>query len=143
MPRADAVQPCHATMGRTLSLVVHHLALRTPDPSRLERFYAGFLGLRVARRDAARGSVWLETGTVVVMIEPAAENEPSPNRASQELLAFGIDPQSLHPDLPAWRKRLAESDVAIEAETPFTLYFRDPEGRRLALSTYVFRAPGE
>jgi catechol 2,3-dioxygenase-like lactoylglutathione lyase family enzyme len=126
-----------------LSLIVHHLALRTPDPSRLERFYAGFLGLRVARRDAARGSVWLEAGMVVVMIEPAAENEPSPDRASQELLAFGIDAGSAHPDLSSWRKRLAEANVAIEAETPFTLYFRDPEGRRLALSAYVFRATAE
>jgi catechol-2,3-dioxygenase len=130
-------------MGRTLSLLVHHLALRTPDPSRLERFYAGILGLRVARRDAARSSIWLEAGTVIVMIEAAAEDEPGPDRASQELLAFGIDPRSQHPDLPAWRKRLAESSVAIEAETPFTLYFRDPEGRRLALSTYVFPATVE
>ena len=32
--------------------------------------------------------------------------------------------------------RLASSGIAIEARTEFTLYFRDPDGRRIGLSHY-------
>ncbi len=52
-----------------MTLRIHHLALRAPDTTVTERFYAGVLGLRVVRRDQARGSVWLDAGGAVVMIE--------------------------------------------------------------------------
>jgi catechol 2,3-dioxygenase-like lactoylglutathione lyase family enzyme len=107
---------------------IHHLALRTRDVPRLERFYAGVLGLAIVRRDAARGSVWLDAGGAVVMIEPAGQAEPDIARGSQELLAFGVA------RIGDWRDR-----VAVEAETHNTLYFRDPDGRRVAVSDYDFR----
>jgi catechol 2,3-dioxygenase-like lactoylglutathione lyase family enzyme len=56
-------------------LTIHHLALRTADLDRLERFYVGVLGLAPARRDAARGSIWLRTGASVLMLERATDDE--------------------------------------------------------------------
>ena len=106
---------------------IHHVALRTPDVARLERFYAGVLGLPVVRRDEARGSVWLDAGGVTIMIEAAAAGEPQVPAGSMELVAFAVD------DREAWRAR-----VAPEAETAHTLYFRDPDGRRVAVSDYRF-----
>jgi hypothetical protein len=38
----------------------------------------------------------------------------------------------------SWTARLAAAGVAVEAQTEFTLYFRDPDGRRVALSAYDF-----
>jgi catechol 2,3-dioxygenase-like lactoylglutathione lyase family enzyme len=43
-------------------------------------------------------------------------------------------------DLPAWRSRLAEFDVAVEGETRWprggiSVYFRDPDGHLLELAT--------
>jgi hypothetical protein len=35
---------------------------------------------------------------------------------------------------------LSNAGIAIEAETPHTIYFRDPDGRRVALSDYPFDA---
>ncbi|HEX3771096.1 MAG TPA: VOC family protein [Polyangiaceae bacterium] len=119
-------------------LRVHHLALRSRDPARLARFYGDLLGLAVARRDEARGSVWLRAGAVVLMIERAPASEPAPDPGSQELLAFGLDPASDRPGLDAWRARLDAAGVGVEAETAFTIYFRDPEGRKVALSVYDF-----
>jgi catechol 2,3-dioxygenase-like lactoylglutathione lyase family enzyme len=110
---------------------IHHVALRTPDVARLERFYAGALGLSVVRRDDARGSVWLalgpaaDPGGAVLMLERAEPGEPAVPAGSHELVAFAVD------DLAPWRSR-----VAVEAETAHTLYFRDPDGRRVGLSTY-------
>jgi catechol 2,3-dioxygenase-like lactoylglutathione lyase family enzyme len=111
-------------------LTIHHLALRTADVDRLERFYVGVLGLAVVRRDAARGSVWLRVGSSVLMLERAAPGEPGVVAGTRELLAFAVDqPQT-------WRTRLAHSGITIEAQTEYTLYFRDPDGRRIAVSTY-------
>jgi catechol 2,3-dioxygenase-like lactoylglutathione lyase family enzyme len=111
---------------------IHHLAMRTTDTARLERFYAGVLGLRVVRRDEARDSVWLAAGDAVIMIERAAEEaEPGVPAGTKELLAFAVD------DLSAWRARVSV-EVAIEARTEHTVYFRDPDGRRLAVSDYAF-----
>jgi catechol 2,3-dioxygenase-like lactoylglutathione lyase family enzyme len=118
-----------------MTLRIHHLALRAPDTTVTEGFYVGVLGLRIVRRDAARGSVWLDAAGTVVMIEPAGDAEPGVHAASMELVAFAID------DLPSWRRKLAEAGVVIEAETLHTLYVRDPDGRRVGLSTYPFASP--
>jgi catechol 2,3-dioxygenase-like lactoylglutathione lyase family enzyme len=106
---------------------IHHVALRTNDVSRLERFYAGVLGFAQLRRDDARGTVWLDAGGTVIMLEPASPGEPSVPTGTMDLVAFAVD------DKESWRQR-----VSIEAETPHTLYFRDPDGRRVAVSDYPF-----
>jgi glyoxylase I family protein len=105
--------------------------MRTADLPRLEGFYAGVLGLPVLRRDEARGSVWLDAGGAVLMLERAREGEPGPPPGSKELLAFALDDAASR---EAWRAKLA-----VEAETEHTLYFRDPDGRRVALSTHPLR----
>jgi catechol 2,3-dioxygenase-like lactoylglutathione lyase family enzyme len=115
-----------------MSLRVHHLALRAPDPARTAAFYEAVIGLRVLRPIDARGSVWLDASGTVLMIERAEPGEPPLPEDGKELLAFAVDDQA------AWRLRLGAAGVAIEAETPYTLYFRDPDGRRVAVSTYAF-----
>ena len=115
-----------------MSLRIHHVALRAPDPTVTARFYAGVLGMRIIEHNEARQSVWLDANGTVVMIERAEAGEPTIPPGSMELIALAIE------ELPAWRRRLAEAGVAIEAETAYTLYLRDPDGRRVGLSTYVF-----
>ena len=107
---------------------IHHVALRTRDLARLEQFYATVLGLRVVRRDDARGSVWFDAGGTVLMLERAGADEPPIPAGTKDLVAFAVD------DKETWRGR-----VAVEAETEHTLYFRDPDGRRVAVSSYPFR----
>jgi catechol-2,3-dioxygenase len=113
-------------------LRIHHVALRTGDVGRLERFYAEVLGLPVMRRDAARGSVWLAASESVIMLECAQEGEPAVTAGSMELLAFSVA------SLGDWRQRLTAAGIAIEGETAHTLYFRDPDGRRVGVSDYSF-----
>jgi catechol 2,3-dioxygenase-like lactoylglutathione lyase family enzyme len=109
---------------------IHHIALRTRDVARLERFYVDVIGLVVTKRDDARGSIWLDAEGAIVMIELADADEPCPAPGSRDLVAFAVD------DSGRWRARLRDAGVAIEAETPYTLYFRDPDARRIAVSTY-------
>jgi catechol-2,3-dioxygenase len=101
----------------------------------LERFYTGFLGLRVVKRDTARESVWLEASGAVIMLEAATEGEPPVPAGSMELLTFSVEGED---DLKEWRGRLAAAGIALEGETAHTLYFRDPDGRRLGVSDYSF-----
>jgi glyoxylase I family protein len=108
---------------------IHHVALRTRNVVRLERFYVDVLGLSVMRRDDARGSVWLDADGTVIMIERAEPSEPDVAEGTMELVAFFAESKD------AWRTRLP----LVEAETQHTLYFRDPDGRRLAVSDYPFR----
>jgi len=109
---------------------IHHLAFRTGDLARLEGFYVEALGLAVIRRNEAR-SVWLDAGGTLVMLKQRDEDE-APVAPSQELVAFAVAP-----DMRAIVEgRLAAAGLALEARTEFTLYVRDPDGRRIGLSSY-------
>jgi glyoxylase I family protein len=110
---------------------IHHIALRTADVARLERFYVDVLGLPVAARHGDR-SVWLDADGVFVMLEKAGEDEPGISARTMELVAFGIEADKLS----ACLGKLATAGVGVEACTEYTLYFRDPDGRRVALSHY-------
>jgi glyoxylase I family protein len=89
------------------------------------------LGLSVTRRDDER-SVWLRAGSTVLMLERAEEGEPAVPAGTMELVAFAIEEK----DAARWRRALATNAISLEGETGFTLYFRDPDGRRVALSHY-------
>ncbi len=116
-----------------MSVPLHHIAFRTFDVPRLEAFYVDVLGLAVHARPA-EGRVWLAAGGLVVMIERAELGEPGIPNGSMELVAFAID-EAAKGDVEA---RLASAGVAIEARTPFTMYVRDPDGRRIGVSHYAF-----
>lgn len=115
---------------------IHHLAFRTGDLPRLRAFYVDVLGFAVDReRD---GSVWLVAGGASrLMLEARLPGEPSIAEGSMEFVAFAIDGAERR----AFVDRLALLGVPIEASTPSTIYFRDPEGRRIGLSSYEFTSP--
>jgi catechol 2,3-dioxygenase-like lactoylglutathione lyase family enzyme len=105
---------------------IHHLALRTRDVDRLLAFYRAWFGLAIVR-DMRPRSVWLGLGEGVLMIEQAGEGEPGIEAGSLELIAFRVTVE----------ERLGlRGRFVVEAETEHTLYFRDPDGRRVAVSSY-------
>ena len=104
---------------------IHHLALRTDDLAGLERFYAGTLGLAITRRGPS--SLWLDAGGTILMLEQRDPSEPKVDAETKELLCFAIGPEE--------HERFAAT-IEIEASTDYTLYFRDPDGRRVGVSSY-------
>lgn len=110
---------------------IHHLALRTADVATLERFYSELFELAAMRRDGTR-SVWLDAGGVILMLEARVEGEPSVPASSLELVCFAISPA----EAASVRARLDRRGVVVEARTKSTLYFRDPDGRRVGVSAY-------
>jgi glyoxylase I family protein len=113
------------------SVRIHHVAFRTRDLERLEAFYANVLGLVVTRRDGAR-STWLEAGDAIVMLERAEPDEPTVPSGWREMVAFGIAREKR----AEYTDRLRAAGISVESETAFTLYVRDPDGRRVGLSHY-------
>lgn len=111
---------------------VHHLAFRTDDLDALARFYADVLGLEVTRRSEGR-SIWLDADGAILMLEKRDDGEPVVPPGSKELVAFVVSKAVI--------ERLERACVPIEARTAYTLYVRDPDGRRIGLSSYPDELP--
>jgi len=112
---------------------LHHLAMRSTDVVALATFYRRMFGMAVVR-DALPRSLWLGLGgDAVLMIEAREAGEPAPPPGSRELVALRVDAATRD----QVRQRARDS-ACYDGETGFTVYLRDPEGRRLAVSTYEF-----
>ncbi len=110
---------------------LHHLAFRATNVATTVAFYRDVLGLNVIRSDER--STWLASGAVVIMIEPREANEPSRNE-DLDLVAFA----TTNEERRNWPERMTSMGLTIEGETEKTLYLRDPDGRRVGLSSYLF-----
>ena len=119
------------SFGYSAGVRIHHLAFRTQDMPRLERFYVDVLGLAALRRDGAR-SVWLDAAGSILMLERSEDAESGIAADSKELVCFAISAR----EHAGFLERLEAAGVPIEARTTYTLYFRDPDGRRIGLSSY-------
>jgi catechol 2,3-dioxygenase-like lactoylglutathione lyase family enzyme len=116
---------------------IHHVALQVTDLERARSFYAGVLGFAVTREQAH--ALWLDADGSIVMLERCdgvvdaadAASWASP-RQGPFVVAFAVTPT----ERAALRARLTAAGVAIDHESAYTLYVRDPFGARLAFSHY-------
>jgi catechol 2,3-dioxygenase-like lactoylglutathione lyase family enzyme len=110
--------------------LVHHVGLRTDAVATLCAFYERWFGLRRVRETPT--SVWLGLGDGgVLMIEAKHEDEPAIDPRTRELLAFRGSSGALQ----ALEDQLRALGL-LEDRTAHTLYFRDPDGRRVAWSCH-------
>lgn len=114
---------------------VHHIAIQVRDLELVSRFYSdvlGLVGLPSVRSDAR----WFDLNGAILMLEqcsgdPVSEAFDTP-RPGLHVLALGIARNERHD----YSVRLAKNQIAIERETRFSIFVRDPEGNRVALSHY-------
>jgi len=117
---------------------LHHVAVRCADLEKNLDFYRRVLGLEVLRRWPGDGgserSVWLSTGQGFLALErasgPPQASGSGDAPAGWQVVAFGI----ARADRKEWEERLAAAGVAVARRSPFSIFFQDPEGNRLALS---------
>ena len=122
--------PAEAQAGTIRGVRIHHIALRVRDLEAAREFYCGLLGLQEMKRDGSR-SVWLRAGDTVLMLERTLRGK-GPDSGSGHVLALAAE------DLELWEEKLSAAGVPIEDRTPHTLFVRDPDGHRVALSVFGF-----
>ncbi|TGK83213.1 VOC family protein [Leptospira noumeaensis] len=107
--------------------MIHHIAIGTPNPSHLAAFYLKIPGAKQIREfhypSGLLRSVWIEFGQVILMLE---EGEKKSSRA----LVFALEKNN-HSD---WTQFL--SQIEIQNQTEYTVYFLDTDGNLLGLSNY-------
>lgn len=118
----------------------HHLAIQVRDVERVTAFYRDVLGLselkRYTRPDGSLRSIWVGAPGGGFLALEAVEGAPEPlgpfrhERPGLLLLALRIAPGERAGAVEA----LTRAGVVLENETKWTVYFRDPEGNRVALS---------
>lgn len=118
----------------------HHVAVQVRALEDVASFYREVLGLAELERhhgaDGRLRSIWLEAGGGAFLALERVEAAPSPDPAFRDgrpglfLLALRIAAA----DRQRVRAELARRGVALVHETRWTLYVRDPEGNRVALS---------
>lgn len=124
---------------------VHHIALKAREPEVVAAFYRDVLGLPEADRhydERGLRSVWLDADGVILMVERATVEALAPepfevDRPGLHVLALRIE-ASEH---VRWQAELERHGVAVVHRTAHSLYARDPEGNRVALSSWP--EPGE
>jgi len=136
------------TCAMTSKVLLHHLALKTHDCDKLKAFYCRLFKIKpTAERYDERGqlvSVWLRFGATILMIERSTQKRVCPKQprkfsddpAGWHLTAFAIKPK----DRSAWLAHLKQLKIKIQKQTPYSLYFFDPDFNRLALSHYPKKA---
>jgi catechol 2,3-dioxygenase-like lactoylglutathione lyase family enzyme len=121
---------------------LHHLALGASDVAALAAFYKDVFSLpeldRFRYQDDRLRSIWLDMNGTILMVEHTDE-APRHVRgvgSGPFLLAFQIEPS----EHDGFVSALAERNIDVEEETEYTTYFRDPEGNRVAVSSYPFES---
>jgi catechol-2,3-dioxygenase len=117
---------------------LHHIALGAKSVERVASFYREVFGLpELARHLLADGqirSIWLDLNGTILMIEKTDRIRESVQGvdAGPFLIAFRTGAS-----MRVGVERLLESSGhPIESRTDHTSYSRDPEGNRIAVSSY-------
>ena len=116
----------------------HHLALFASDVERVAGFYREVLGLTEQARhltpEGALRSIWLALPEEGFLAVERAEPTAAAGAKGWAVLALRID----RADRAAALAELSRRSIAVESQSRWSVYFRDPEGNRVALSHHPF-----
>ncbi|MCW7509446.1 VOC family protein [Leptospira levettii] len=112
--------------------MIHHIAIGTTHPSHLAAFYLKIPGSKLIKEhfyeSGSIRSVWIQFGSILLMLEDGKRESPK-----NLVFALGISKEA------EWREFLAS--ITIVSRTDFTMYFQDPDGNGLGVSTYPEKFP--
>jgi catechol 2,3-dioxygenase-like lactoylglutathione lyase family enzyme len=117
---------------------LHHLALGTRKVAELAAFYRDVLELRELTRhlnpDGSLRSVWLDLDGALLMIEQS--DEPPRQVVGIGAGLFLIALRASRAEQARYEAKLAQHGLPVESRSDWTIYARDPDGNRIALSAY-------
>ncbi len=121
---------------------VHHVAVQVRDLAGAERWYSTVLGLPLLRRwQDAEGrdrSSWLALeGDAFLALERCTGAALTSTGWEQDNPGYFVLVLRIpSAERAAWEQRLTEHGVTVERRSQWTIYFRDPEGNRIGLSSH-------
>ncbi len=134
--------PLNAERVTAQTLGFHHVAIAAHDVENVAAFYRDLLGLpelaRYHRDDAAKSlrAIWLgvdgsgDPTHGFFAVEAVAERAPAQPSVGYSMVALRIAPEAR----ARLERAFAARGVAIERQTGWTFYVRDPEGNLVGLS---------
>jgi glyoxylase I family protein len=122
---------------------LHHVAVQVRALAPMVAFYREVLGLSViAEHPGADGrprSVWMGLPGAFLALETVTGPLPPPAPFRNQVPGFFLVALRIRPtDRARVRAELERAQVPVEHETQWTLYVRDPEGNRVALSHHPY-----
>lgn len=115
-------------------------AIYASDLDAAQQFYHGVLGLEIISRMEDRGMAFRCGDAVLLVFDPERTRVPDAGvpthgTSGEGHIAFVVADS----EIDAWRTRLAECGVVIEAEVDWptggrSIYFRDPAGNSVELA---------
>ncbi len=126
---------------------VHHLALQVRALAPMVAFYREVLGLPVVAehrgQDGRLRSVWMGLPGAFLALETVTAPAPAVTPFRNQTPGWFLVALRISASARAQvRGELERARVPVEHETRWTLYVRDPEGNRVALSHHPEEAPG-
>ena len=118
----------------------HHVAVQVHALEDVASFYREVIGLPELERhhapDGRLRSIWLDVGGGGFLALERVEAAPSPDPAFRDGRPglFLVSLRIARVDRERIRSELERRGVSLVHETRWTLYVRDPEGNRVALS---------
>ncbi|TGL62595.1 VOC family protein [Leptospira jelokensis] len=107
--------------------MIHHIAIGTPHPAELAKFYRGLPGAVFVKEfhyeSGELRSVWIQFDSILLMVEEGKKEAP-------KNLVFSLTPIN-HLEWKDWLR-----SIPITHHTDFTIYFQDPDGNGLGISSY-------
>ncbi|TGL20869.1 VOC family protein [Leptospira yanagawae] len=114
--------------------MIHHIAIGTPHPARLAKFYRELPGAVPVKEfhyeSGELRSVWIQCDSILLMLEEGKAQAP-------KNLVFSLTPSNRS----LWKEWL--KTVKITNHTDFTIYFKDSDGNGLGISSYPEKLPPE
>jgi len=123
-------------------LTINHIAIKSKQLELMSEFYRTVLELPLLKtftdEDGLR-SIWLSLGRSILMLERSDYDQQSAlkptdfivDKPGYHLLAFSVSIEKQS----AMRASLHDLKIVIEHESEYTIYFRDPDGNRIGLSS--------
>lgn len=116
------------------TLGIHHVAIQVHDVEKVAAFYRDVLALperaRHHRDDGSLRSIWIEASPDGSFLAIEELRPGVRGTLGHSLVALRIPRE----ERGAWLETFAAHGVAIEKQTRWTLYVKDPEGNVIALS---------
>lgn len=107
--------------------MIHHIAIGTPHPSHLAKFYLKIPGSKKIKEfyyeSGEVRSLWIGFGSFILMLEEGEKQSP-------RALVFSFSKT----ERSEWTQFL--NQVKIQNQTDYTIYFLDSDGNHLGVSTY-------